>query len=130
MGKTYRKKPNGKNDTGRPKVEIKKDLFENLCKIQCTKEEICEVMEVDEKTITRFCKEEYGKQFKEVWKIKSAPGKASLRRWQFKVAEGGNSTMLVWLGKQYLGQTDKQDLNHEGTALNINMNWVDSNDGD
>jgi hypothetical protein len=26
---------------------------------------------------------------------------------QFKAAEGGNATMLIWLGKQYLGQSDK-----------------------
>ena len=36
-------------------------------------------------------------------------GKASLRRKQYEVAMGGNCTMLVWLGKQYLGQTDKID---------------------
>jgi hypothetical protein len=26
---------------------------------------------------------------------------------QFKAAEGGNATMLIWLGKQYLDQSDK-----------------------
>jgi hypothetical protein len=35
-------------------------------------------------------------------------GKASLRRMQWQAAEGGDRTMLVWLGKQYLGQSDKQ----------------------
>lgn len=32
--------------------------------------------------------------------------KESLRRAQITAAKQGNSTMLVWLGKQYLGQTD------------------------
>ena len=31
----------------------------------------------------------------------------SLRRAQIRSALSGNSTMLVWLGKQYLGQSDR-----------------------
>lgn len=37
----------------------------------------------------------------------------SLRRKQYEMAMNGNVTMLIWLGKQYLGQTDK--LNTEMT---------------
>ena len=29
---------------------------------------------------------------------------------QWKAAEAGSHTMLVWLGKQVLGQTDKQEV--------------------
>ena len=123
----YDKREDGKNDTGRPKKKIDKDKFEALCKIQCTKAEICEVLDCDEKTITRFCKEEYNLQYKDVWKIKSSSGKASIRRMQFKAAEAGNPTMLIWLGKQYLGQSDKQDLNHEG-GLSIELDWVDNSE--
>ena len=43
----------------RPKIEIDKNLFEKLCQIQCTKEEICSIFECDEKTITRFCEDTY-----------------------------------------------------------------------
>ena len=38
--------------------------------------------------------------------------KASLRRMQYKAAEGGNVTAQIWLGKQILGQKDK--LEHSG----------------
>ncbi len=34
----------------------------------------------------------------------------SLRRLQWKAAKENNVTMLIWLGKQYLGQTDKQEV--------------------
>ena len=34
---------------------------------------------------------------------------------QFELAMDGNVTMLVWLGKQYLGQTDKQEMTSEIT---------------
>jgi hypothetical protein len=33
--------------------------------------------------------------------------KISIRRQQLKLAEAGNATMLIWLGKQVLGQRDK-----------------------
>lgn len=35
---------------------------------------------------------------------------ASLRKRQFDVAMGGNPSMLIWLGKQYLEQSDKNDI--------------------
>ncbi len=38
----------------------------------------------------------------------------SLRRLQLKKALEGNVTMLIWLGKQLLGQSDAQTLSHEG----------------
>jgi hypothetical protein len=37
----------------------------------------------------------------------------SLRRWQIEAARKGNPTMLVWLGKQLLGQTDKIETTNE-----------------
>lgn len=39
-------------------------------------------------------------------------GKAKLRDLQLNAAKRGNTTMLVWLGKQYLGQTDTQTIEH------------------
>lgn len=38
----------------------------------------------------------------------------SIRRKQAQLAEEGNATMLIWLGKQYLGQRDKSDNVHHG----------------
>lgn len=41
--------------------------------------------------------------------IKSIPkdGKISLRRAQMKAALNGNASLLIWLGRNCLGQTDK-----------------------
>ena len=103
-----------KDKGGRPKTIIDQTTFEGLCKIQATKNEICSVFDCDEKTLTRWCKETYGEGFSDIYKKKSASGKASLRRMQFKAAEGGNTTMLVWLGKQYLDQSDKTAVEHSG----------------
>ena len=39
----------------------------------------------------------------------------SLRRAQYEAAMKGNATMLIWLGKQYLGQRDSPDLSEAST---------------
>ena len=90
----------------RPKKKISQKQFESLCAIQCTKEEICDVLDVTEKTLNNWCKEIYGTSFSLVFKQKRALGKASLRRNQWKLAEKGNSTMQIWLGKQILNQSE------------------------
>lgn len=94
---------------GRPEKEIKQKTFESLCMIQCTEEEICDVLDVDDKTLTKWCKQTYGKGFSEVFKQKRCGGKASLRRRQWNLAET-NATMAIWLGKQYLDQKDERQL--------------------
>ena len=104
---------------GRPLKQINKKQFEGLCAIQCTLPEICDILDVTDKTITRWCKDTYGANFSVIFKKKSAKGKASLRRMQYKAAENGNGTMLVWLGKQYLGQKDKQEVDMNIKSVKI-----------
>ena len=38
--------------------------------------------------------------------------KIALKKKQFDMAMKGNVPMLIWLGKQYLGQMDKQEVEH------------------
>jgi hypothetical protein len=110
-----------KNLGGRPTTEIDKDIFEGLCRILCTKNDICDVFNCDEKTLTRWCKDNYNEGFSDVYKKKAAPGKVSLRRLQFKSAEEGNVTMQIWLGKQFLEQKDKQEVEHSGSMEVVNL---------
>ena len=108
--------------TGRPRKEIDKKIFENLCGLQCTLEEIAGVFDCSADTIERWCKREYGETFAETYKKHSAKGKMSLRRIQFKLAEK-SAAMAIFLGKNYLGQkdtiieTDEQTLQAVGEAL-------------
>lgn len=101
--------------TGRPKIAIDQKIFENLCAIQCTEVEICSCFDCCEDTLNKWCKENYkdenGKSmtFSEVFAVKRQKGRASLRRAQFQLAEKGNATMLIWLGRNYLGQKDVPD---------------------
>lgn len=96
--------------TGRPQVEIDRETFEKLCALQCTKQDIANWFECSEDSIERWAKREYGETFAVVFAQKRQKGKVSLRRMQWASAEKGNVTMLIWLGKQYLGQKDQQGI--------------------
>lgn len=105
-----------KKRTGPPYKEINQRSFENLCGLQCTQQEIADVLCVSTDTIERWCIRTYGKKFAEVFSEKRAIGKVSLRRMQWKQAE--NSTaMAIFLGKNYLGQRDERDLEVKGELL-------------
>lgn len=81
-----------------------------MVKIQCTQDEICDVLGMSKQTLDLRVKERGYRNFRDIFRQKRGMGKASLRRMQWKSAEGGNPTMLVWLGKQVLGQTDKHEV--------------------
>ena len=91
------------------KDKINKDEFEELCRIQCTETEIASVFGVSHDLIYQWCCETYGMTFKEVFQRYKDIGKVALRRLQFKQAEK-SMPMSLWLGKQWLGQTDKVDF--------------------
>ena len=91
---------------GRPKKEIDRKTFEKLCGLQCTIHEITAFLDVSEKTLIAWCKETYDLPFSKVFAIKRQAGFISLRHAQFQMAEK-SAAMAIWLGKQYLGQTDK-----------------------
>jgi hypothetical protein len=93
----------------RPRKEINQKQFENLCGLQCTKEEICAFFDITDKTLESWCRRTYKVGFSEIFRAKRELGRMSLRRSQMKMAET-NPTMAIWLGKQYLGQRDNKDI--------------------
>lgn len=94
-----------KKKIGRPKKIIKQEDFEKLCMLQCTEAEICSFFNVTDKTLNAWCRKTYKGTFSEVFRLKRGKGKISLRRIQFQLAEK-SAAMAIWLGKQYLGQSD------------------------
>lgn len=89
------------------------DVLINMIRIQCTAEEISGALGMCEDTLNTRIKEreiEGVKNFSDLYKKHSHEGKASLRREQWKAAQSGNVSMLIWLGKQMLGQKDKQEV--------------------
>jgi hypothetical protein len=91
----------------RRKILIDWEVFENLCRIQCTLEEMVGILKCSEDTIERAVKAHYKKSFADTFKKFKADGRASLRRTQWVSAMQGNIAMQIWLGKQHLDQRDK-----------------------
>ena len=89
---------------GRPKKIIDYEAVAKLAHIQCTVAEIANFFDCSTRTLER------DSQFCRIYKKEMDGGKMSLRRKQWKAADEGNTTMLVWLGKQYLGQRDKTEM--------------------
>ena len=85
---------------GRPKKHIDLELVEKLAHIQCTYAEIASTLGVSVDTLQR------NDHFAATYKRGADGGRKSLRRMQFESANRGNVAMQIWLGKQYLGQSD------------------------
>lgn len=111
-----------KNKGGRPKIKINWDQFEKLCGMQCTLDEIADWFRCSDDTIENAVKKHFKKGFSDIFNQKRVAGRVSLRRKQMQVAMEGNVTMLIWLGKQYLGQKDEMKLIEEGHPKTVNVN--------
>jgi len=96
----------GKHAGGRPRLTFDLRLVEDLGKIQSTHSELAAVLGVSIETAKRRLKDD--PEFCAAYQKGLENGKSSLRRIQWKSALGGNTTMQIWLGKQYLGQTDRR----------------------
>jgi hypothetical protein len=103
------------NKGGRPPKLVADDatleILEGLGKIQCTTKEAACVLKVAESTFLRFLSE--NDEARDAFDMGKGQGLHSLRRTQFKLAET-NAAMAIFLGKNYLGQTDKQEFEHSG----------------
>jgi len=95
-----------------------------LLNIGCIGEEIASILELDYDTIQNHCKKDHKILFSDYIKKYGGNFKRSLRRSQYLSAIGlpeikddkivkwidkPNPTMLIWLGKQHLNQSDKME---------------------
>jgi hypothetical protein len=110
------------NKNGRPKETIDFESFNKLIALQCTGEEIASYFNIDYDTLNRIIKDEYSMSFSEYFHQNKGKGKIALRRAQYQSAIDGNVTMQIWLGKNWLAQTDKQEIQHTGqTTIRVEL---------
>lgn len=113
--KSGRKKPTpapekSKRGKGRPKRDIDLALVESLGEIQCTYDECASVLKIPKSTLSSR------PDFSDAFKRGLENGKISLRRLQFHHAKKSYA-MCIWLGKQYLDQSDKNKLAVDATSF-------------
>lgn len=103
---------------GRDKTVIPPEEIFKLAAIGCKDKEIGDWFGIDTNTLRYNFSIELLKGRESL--------KHSLRRAQIKTALGGNPTMLIFLGKQYLGQSD----NPVDTNSNQILPWVTNSEED
>ena len=113
----------------RPQKEIDKREFEKLCGYQSTQQEICWWFGVTDNTLNAWCKRTYHMSFSEVFAQKRGMGLISLRRMQFQLAEK-SAAMAIFLGKNYLGQKDAQDVPSAPGTITFTFNREDAANAD
>jgi len=75
----------------------------------CTMEEMADWFQVNRETLKYNFSDYIAKGREEL--------KRRLRTAQIKTALDGNATLLIWLGKQYLGQQDNPTNNEDNQPL-------------
>lgn len=110
-----------KNKGGRPHSlepdETTLKTVNRLASQQYTIPEAAAKMKVSKNTLRGFLDQQ--PSAKEAWDAGRAMGAGDLRRAQIKLATAGkgNADMLKFLGKQYLGQRDKIDVDQKNTQV-------------
>lgn len=97
------------------RVVFDADVYK-LAAMGCTNMEIARWFGINEKTLDYNFSEILAKGREEL--------KQTLRRAQIQLALNGNATMLIWLGKNILGQSD----NPLDTEANAPLPWSDEDD--
>lgn len=78
----------------------------------CDGTEVASSIGIHEDTLYNACESDHKMGFSAYKAAKRATGDQLLKSKQFEVAMSGDRTMLVWLGKQRLGQVDKKNVDH------------------
>ena len=102
---------------GLKKRIVNPDEIYNLAAIGCTDSDIARWFDIQESTLKYNFSEILAKGREDV--------KISLRRAQLQLALSGNATMLIWLGKNLLGQQE----NPINTDSQQPLPWIEHNIG-
>lgn len=96
---------------GRPKLvftDEQKEMIKRLSEVFCSQEEIAYAMGISRSALRNHT---------DLLEEGKARGRVKLRRAQMEKAMEGNPTMLIWLGKQMLGQSDNPGDGDESLVL-------------
>ena len=106
-----------KDGRGRPIFDFSPkilDQIKDLASYMCSKQEIAKIIGCSESTLQR------NQLAQEAWEQGVAQAKKNIRKTQFDIATKLNSSiMAMWLGKVYLGQTDKIQNTDDNVPLPI-----------
>lgn len=112
----------------RTKIEIDWDRIEKMAMAGANGQQIAAAIGVHYDTLVNRFKENDNSDFSQYLATKREKGNELLLRKQFDVAMSGDKTMLVWLGKQRLNQTERQAIDHTTQGEKLNIQFIVPND--
>lgn len=114
------KKKKVKGQPGRPQIEIDWKAVNQYLIAGCSGQEIAGFLGIHPDTLYLAVKRKYNQVFTEYSAMYKQKGDAILKAKQFETAiNDKNISMLIWLGKQRLGQKDKNETEHEIPKITI-----------
>jgi len=117
MATTKKDKP--KKPTGRPRIELDPKQAKIFGYFRATYDTMAEQIGCHVDTI-RAAMQDEDSEFSKAYKNGFSSMKMKLSEAQVKTAiDEHNPTLLVWLGKQYLGQKDVPDSENENKAITV-----------
>lgn len=119
--------------TGRPQANINWKEVDALLVAGCSGAEIAGNLGINKATIYDRCEKDKGIPFSEYSQQKKEKGKSLLREQQFKKALGitdkGDNTLLIWLGKTRLEQSEKIKVDVNQNLSNLD-HWRKEQEGE
>ena len=112
----------------RTKAPIDWDRVEKMAMAGANGVQIAAALGIHYNTLDKRSKEDLKCDFSEYLTTKREKGNERLLRKQYDIAMGGDKTMLVWLGKQRLGQADKSHYDHTSKGEKISIKLNEPND--
>jgi hypothetical protein len=98
---------------GRPEKPIDWEKVKDLCLAGCSGTEIAPHFDIHHETFYDRCKKDNGINFTDFARQYHEKGSGLIRAKQYAKALGhtkeGDNTLLIWLGKQRCGQTEKRE---------------------
>lgn len=117
----FRKLVKDRSSRQRPQnIDLKK--IAAWAQVGCTREEMASLLNVDLGWFNDAIQQDF--ELEKAIVVGSANFKTSLRSTQARLALSGHPAMLIWLGKQFLGQSDKQENRNETTVNVVLQNAV------
>lgn len=110
---------------GRPKKELEDitldgwSVLDSLIIWSAHSEYIAEQLGISEDTLSKRIKERFGCTFTEYRNKKKEVIRINLAKKQYDEAMKGNTSLLIWLGKNELGQADKIENSMDDSTKEI-----------
>jgi hypothetical protein len=116
---------------GRPRIAIDQKKLEDYLKLYPSEEDCAHLMDCSVDALAKYIKKTYSVTFNELREKMMGSTRAAIKRAQLRKAiEGENPTMLIWVGKQYLSQSDQIKLDVNATTTNFNLSYKLDKDED